>query len=100
MIRMFKVSRLPGPSFTPKQGQYLALHLRLHTSVGSARAPRRQFPRQAARVRRCAYLNIGRDSATPKVRASSGCSRPRRPAAKWPAPIQATHHSLQAMKES
>jgi DNA-binding MarR family transcriptional regulator len=24
MIRMFKVSRLPGPSFTPKQGQYLA----------------------------------------------------------------------------
>ena len=24
MIRMFKVSPLPGPSFTPKQGQYLA----------------------------------------------------------------------------
>jgi hypothetical protein len=24
MIRMFTVSRLPGPSFTPKQGQDLA----------------------------------------------------------------------------
>ena len=24
MIRMSKVSRLPGPSFTPRQGQYLA----------------------------------------------------------------------------